>query len=155
MILRLVLVLVVFGLLALGVLMLICKSYYDEWVLLKSKEMLKEEMCRNKIAKDSMRRKKRSSNDSGGDKLSSKVSHDSQASSDDDSNARKRRDKRKRIKKIDLNASDVDNVENERSGILKQSTSTNMAQKSATAKVNSSTQVQALMRRHQATISFS
>ena len=49
MILRLVLVLVVFGLLALGLLAWICKGYYDEWVLLKSKELLKEEMARDNI----------------------------------------------------------------------------------------------------------
>ena len=37
-----------------------------------------------------------------------------------------------------MNASDVDNMENARSGILKQSASTNVAQKSSTTKVNSS-----------------
>ena len=74
------------------------------------------------------RRKKKASNDSDSDKRSSQVSHDSQASSDDDSNAVKSINRRKRIQKIDFwiskNTSDVDGLENARSGILKQPTST-------------------------------
>ena len=81
------------------------QGYYDEWVLLKSKEMLKEE---------DEEKKKKASNDSVSDKRSSQVSHDSQASSDDDSNACTCRDKIKRIQKIDLNASDVDKMKNAR-----------------------------------------
>ena len=138
-VLRLVLGLFVFGTLAFGLMLWVCKGYYDEWVLFKSNAKIKSER-NDERDKDSKKKKVKPSSScgSGSDKRGSQACQDSQASSDDCGQARTSKSTRKRIQKIDLNASDVDNMENARSGILKQSASTNVAQKSSTTKVNSS-----------------
>ena len=96
-----------------------------------------EKISLSKRDKDSKKKKVKPSGP-GSDKRSSQASQDNQASSDNSGQARTSEITIKRIQKIDLNASDVDSMENARSGILKQSASTNVAQKSSTTKVNSS-----------------
>ena len=89
-VLRLVLGLFVFGTLAFGLMLSVCKGYYDEWMLLKSNAKFESKRndvkrTRSKRDKDSKKKKVKPSSScgSGSDKRSSQASQDSQASSYD------------------------------------------------------------------------
>ena len=75
-----------------------------------------EKISLSKRDKDSKKKKVKPSGP-GSDKRSSQASQDNQASSDNSGQARTSEITIKRIQKIDLNASDVDSVDNARSGI--------------------------------------
>ena len=138
-ILRVFLVASVFVLLATTLLIWFCKGYYEERMqLLLNVKLLEEERARSKEERDSKKRKK--------SKKKSSSEDESQASCEDGDQARTSKSARKRLPRLDLNASDIDsqsnnvlkNVGNPRSGILKQSAS-HVANKSSAATTHSST----------------